>query len=68
MGAQGRFLDASSLTRQSKYNLFRGAALHHLAHDFGIRTQHFALFSTNWEFGEGIPSPSKGAGIGNAQE
>jgi len=21
----------------------------------------------NWEFGEGIPSPTKGAGIGNAQ-
>ena len=30
MGVQGRFLDASSLTRQSKYNLFRGAALRHL--------------------------------------
>jgi len=31
MGVQGRFLDASGLTHQPKYNLFRGAALHRLA-------------------------------------
>ena len=30
MGVQGRFLDASGLTQQPKYNLFRGAALHRL--------------------------------------
>jgi len=30
MGVQGRFWDASSLTWQPKYNLFRGAALRHL--------------------------------------
>jgi len=30
MGVQGRFLNASGLTRQPKYNLFRGTALRHL--------------------------------------
>jgi len=50
MGVQGRFLDASSLTRQSKYNLFRGVALRHLVSvravkRFYIRTHRFALFS-----------------------
>ena len=46
MGVQGRFLDASGLTRKPKYNLFRGAALRHLVSVHAVkRFQHsYPLF------------------------
>jgi len=59
IGVQGRFLDASGLTRQPKYNLFRGAALRHLVSVRAVkRFEHsnpsfcFALLVS-----EGVASP-----------
>ena len=48
-----RFLDASGLTRQSKYNLFRGAALRHLVSVHAVKQfQH-----SNPSFCFVVPSP-----------
>ena len=44
MGVQGRFLDASSLTRESKYNLFKGAALRHLVSVRAVKRSSGQLF------------------------
>jgi len=53
MGVQGRFLDASGLTRQSKYNLFRGAALRHLVSVRAVKRFQYS----NPSFCLVLPSP-----------
>jgi len=53
MGVQGRFLDASGLTRQPKYNLFRGAALRHLMSMRAVKQ----LQHSNPSFCFVLPSP-----------
>ena len=56
MGVQGRFLYASGLTWQSRYNLFRGAALRHLVSVRAVkRFQH-----SNPSFCFVLPSPILG--------